>query len=90
VSPLIAPGILAERRTNEPARLIISNSCQDYPDSRRRALVKIPRPVHDAVSFMPIVQSPVIRILAIGASAGGVPLLRHLVTALPGDLTAAS
>jgi two-component system, chemotaxis family, protein-glutamate methylesterase/glutaminase len=38
---------------------------------------------------MPSVQSPGVRIIAIGASAGGVPLLRRLVAALPGDLTAA-
>src|SRR2546427_9420751 len=38
---------------------------------------------------MPMVEAPGVRVIAIGASAGGVPLLRRLVTALPGDLTAA-
>ena len=36
---------------------------------------------------MPMVEAPGVRVIAIGASAGGVPLLRRLVTALPGDLT---
>jgi two-component system chemotaxis response regulator CheB len=38
---------------------------------------------------MPMVETAGVRVIAIGASAGGVPLLRRLVTALPGDLTAA-
>jgi len=37
---------------------------------------------------MPTVESRRIRVIAIGASAGGVPLLQRLVAALPGDLTA--
>jgi two-component system, chemotaxis family, protein-glutamate methylesterase/glutaminase len=34
---------------------------------------------------MPVVYSPCLRIVAIGASAGGVPLLQRLVAGLPGD-----
>jgi two-component system chemotaxis response regulator CheB len=38
---------------------------------------------------MPPEDSRCLRIVAIGASAGGVPLLQRLVAALPGDFTAA-
>lgn len=38
---------------------------------------------------MPLLESSCVRVIAIGASAGGVPLLRRVVAALPRDLTAA-